>query len=339
MEVPMKLAVPLILGLSFGVIALAADPACADTMVLKPRPMTDWKAVYGRIEARDRVPARARIGGTVVELSVSEGDEVTEGQAIARIVDDKLAFQLDALDSQSAALAAQLANAESELARGEKLLKQGVSTVQRLDGLRTQVEVLRGQIAALGAQAEVIRQSKQEGTILAPAAGRVLDVPVARGSVLMPGEPVALISAGGTFLRLAVPERHAQALIEGARIRIDGASGLAEGRLVKIYPLVENGRVMADVEVTGASDRFIDARVLVRLPMGERQVLMVPPSALISNAGLDFVQVETASGPVLRTVVPGGPVETAGGAAVEILSGLVAGDRVVLTPVAGSDHD
>ena len=118
--------------------------AMAEPVPIASVAMTEWKAVYGRIEARDRVPARARIGGTVVELTVTEGDDVREGQPIARIVDDKLSFQIDALAAQKAALTAQLDNAQTELTRGEELLKQGVSTVQRLDGLRTQVEVLRG---------------------------------------------------------------------------------------------------------------------------------------------------------------------------------------------------
>jgi hypothetical protein len=155
----------------------------------------------------------------------------------------------------------------------------------------------------------------------------------------MPGESVALISAGGTFLRLAVPERHALMLTEGAQISIDRASGTTQGRLAKVYPLVENGRVIADVEMPDASDRFVDARVLVRLPMDERQALMVPASALVSQAGLDFVQVETAAGPVLRSVVPGGRIETETGDMVEILSGLVAGDRIVTDPAQGANRD
>ena len=316
-----------------------APATFADTVTLAPTPMVEWKAVYGRIEARDRVPARARIGGTVVDLTVGEGDAVTAGQPIATIRDDKLGFQISALESQKAALSAQLGNAEAELARGEQLLEQGVSTVQRLDALRTQVEVLKGQIAANDAQAELVRQSQSEGIVLAPAAGRVLDVPVAKGAVLMPGEAVAMISAGGTFLRLAVPERHAATLEEGASIRIEDPSGAREGKLVKVYPLVENGRVIADVEVEGASDRFVDARVLVRLPMGERSALLVPAIAIVSRAGLDFVQVETAAGPLLRAVVPGGRTETEAGAMVEVLSGLDAGDRVVTTPNAGADHE
>lgn len=310
-----------------------APAAIAETVTLAATPVTEWKAVYGRIEARDRMPARARIGGTVAELTVAEGDMVSEGQPIATIVDDKLDFQISALASQRDALSAQLGNAEAELERGEQLLKQGVSTVQRLDALRTQVEVLKGQIAAVDSQIGIVRQNRTEGIVLAPAAGRVLDVPVAKGAVLMPGESVALISAGGTFLRLAVPERHAAMLQEGSTIRIDGASGAGEGRLVKVYPLVENGRVIADVEVEGASDRFIDARVLVRLPMGERSALLVPAAAIVPHAGLDFVQVETATGLLFRVVVPGDRIATVSGDMVEVLSGLVAGDRVVTDPV------
>ena len=315
-----------------------APMAHAETVTLAPASVIEWKAVYGRIEARDRVPARARIGGTVVELSVSEGDVVSAGQPIATIIDDKLGFQIRSLDSQKVALSALLDNAVTELNRGEQLLEQGVSTVQRLDALRTQVEVLKGQIAANDAQAELIRQSQSEGIVLAPAAGRVLDVPVAQGAVLMPGEAVATISAGGTFLRLAVPERHAMMLAEGATIRIEDPSGERSGKLVKVYPLIENGRVIADVEVDGASDRFVDARVLVRLPMDERSALLVPATALISRSGLDFVQVETPTGPLLRAVVPGDRMATEAGDKVEILSGLIAGDRVLTTPVE-ADHE
>ncbi|MEY4983787.1 MAG: hypothetical protein RIR62_2053 [Pseudomonadota bacterium] len=322
-------------------LALVAQqtPALAETLTLAPVSVTEWKAVYGRIEARDRMPARARIGGTLAELTVSEGDVVEAGQPIATIVDDKLDFQITALDSQKAALTAQRANAEAELLRGEQLLAQGVSTVQRLDALRTQVEVLAGQIAAIDSQIGIVRQSRTEGIVLSPAAGRVLDVPVAQGAVLMPGEPVAMIGAGGTFLRLAVPERHATMLAEGAAIRIEGTAGTGEGRLVKVYPLVENGRVVADVEVQGMSDRFVDARVLVRLPMGEGQALLVPETALLSRSGLDFVQVEGAAGPVLRAVVPGRRMAGEGGAMVEILSGLAAGDRVVTDPAEGAGHE
>lgn len=315
--------------------------ATAETITLSPVEVTEWKAVYGRVEAKDRLPARARIGGTLTELLVTEGDVVAMGQPLARVVDEKLGFQLSALRAQRDSAAAQLANAQAELRRGEELLKQGVTTAQRLDALRTQVDVLAGQITALEAQAEVIAQSQTEGQVLAPAAGRVLTVPVAAGAVIMPGETVATVSGGGIFLRLALPERHAAQLSEGDPIRIEGTDGPAEGKLVRLYPLIENGRVIADVEVPGLSDRFEDARILVRLPVAERQALMVPASAIVTRGGLDFVAVQGDRGAVLRVIVPGLRETEAEGGRIEVLSGLKAGDAILsdASQLKGAGHE
>ena len=312
---------------SLAVLLLSALPigGAAETLApLAPVQITEWKAVYGRIEARDRVPARARIGGTLVTLAVTEGDSVTAGQVLARVVDEKLNFQLSALDAQIQGLESQLANAQTELTRGEELLARGVTTAQRLDALRTQVDVLRNAIVTTQSNRRLVEQQSAEGEVLAPAAGRVLDVPVTAGAVVMPGEPIAVIGGGGFFLRLAVPERHAGSLKAGDRIGIE-AGGATEGTLARIYPQIENGRVVADVEVDGLSDAFVDARVLVRLPVGSRDALMVPLAAVTTRAGLDFVTVDDG-GPVERAVVTG----ARDGDMVEVLTGLRAGDRVVV---------
>ena len=307
----------------------AAAPAVADTLVLAPQSVTDWKAVAGRIEARDTIPARARLGGTLIEVMVTEGDTVQAGQPIAQIEDQKLGFQIGAIDAQLRSLRAQQENAQAELTRGEELLARGVSTAQRLDTLRTQLDVLTGQIAAQQAQRQVVEQQAAEGTVLAPVSGRVLEVPQTRGAVVMAGEAVATIGGGGFFLRLAVPERHAALLAEGAAIGIETTAGPAEGKLVKVYPQIENGRVIADVEVQGLDAAFVDARVLVRLPMGSREALLVPRDAVATRSGLDFVRVVVGEYSVERIVVLGGAHLVDGTEMVEVLTGLAAGDTVV----------
>lgn len=321
------------------IFAALAGAAHSESLTLSLVEVTDWKAVYSRIEARDRVPARARIGGTLVEVLVVEGDQVAEGQVLARIVDEKLGLQLSAINAQKTAVAAQLANARAEVTRGEDLLAQGVTTVQRQDALRTQADVLSGQLSALDAQMDVIRQSQAEGQVLAPAAGRVLDVPVSKGAVVMPGEAIATLAVGGNFLRLSVPERLATTLREGDTIQIENGDAGAVGRLGRIYPLIENGRVVADVEVDGLSDRFVDARVLVRLPVGSHAALVVPQSAIITQSGLDFIGLETADGVTLRAVVPGGRFVEGGVEQVEILSGLQPGDRILTEGVQNGGSD
>jgi len=304
--------------------ALAADYA-----PIEPATIPDWKAVYGQIEARDQIPARARIGGTLVALTATEGDQVTAGQQIGEIVDETITYQLKSVDAQLQALQVQLDNAATELTRGEELLSRGVITTQRLDALRTQLDVLTNQIASTKANRQVIEQRVTEGLVLAPITGRVLTVPVAKGSVVMPGEAVATIGGGGIFLRLSVPERHAAFMKQGAAILIETPEGSAEGHLAKVYPMIEGGRVTADVEVTNLPDSFVNARVLVRLPVGERQALLVPASALTTRLGLDYVEVMEGAEKVMRTVVPGSHAPLNGIDMVEILSGLAAGDKVV----------
>ncbi len=308
--------------LSLGLVTAAT----AGTLVVQPVAVPVWKAVYGRVEARDDLAARARIGGTLVSLDVAEGDTVTAGQRIATVRDDKIAFQVSALDAQLKALAAQLQNAESELKRGQTLVDRGVATSQRLDQLSTQVDVFRNQIAATEAQRQVVVQQGAEGEVLAPAAGRVLTLASKRGSVVMAGETVATLGGGGFFLRLSIPERHASLLEEGASLAVETAEGSLAGRLVKVYPLIQGGRVTADVDVPDLPTAFVDARLLVRVPVGSRPAMMVPASAVMSRSGIDTLRVATAGGEFDRTVVLG----ERHGDDVEVLSGLAAGDAVVL---------
>ena len=314
--------------LAAGVFALA-NPVLAGTLTLKPTNVIEWKAVYGQVEARDTVPARARIGGTIVELTVTEGDVVKAGQKIAVVRDDKIDFQLAAFDAQLKALETQLGTAQSELDRGNTLIVKGIMTQQQLDQLKTNVGVLTSQIASLQAQRSVSVEQQKEGDVLAPTSGRVLEVPVTRGGVIMGGEPIATIGGGGFYLRLAIPERHATALKEGAEIRIntDDGKDAGTGKLVKIYPEIANGRVAADVEVDKLDTAFVNARIPVQIPVATRQALLVPRNALITRSGIDFVKVQEAGAAVERTVIVGEPV----GENVEVQTGLEAGD-VVVTP-------
>lgn len=305
--------------------------SAADDFEVTTVSLPEWKAVFGRIEARDRIPARSRLGGTLVAVTVSEGATVAQGQQIATIVDEKLDLQLGAVDATLASLQSQLENAEAELKRGESLLERGVTTAQQLDALRTRVDVIKGQIGSAEAERSVLKQREAEGAVLAPIAGTVLDVPVTEGSVVLGGEVIASIGGGGFFLRLAIPERHAGFLEQGAEIRIVSNGDEHVGTLAKVYPLIENGRVIADIDLEGITTDFVDARVLVRVPIGTTQAIVVPRSHVVSRMGLDFVAVAgTGDGAVMRTVVLGRGHEIDGQQMIEVLSGLRAGETLVV---------
>jgi hypothetical protein len=81
--------------------------------------------------------------------------------------------------------------------------------------------------------------------------------------------------------------------------------------------------------VAGLAEAFVDARVLVRLPVDERMALLVPAAAVITRSGLDFVSIAGEGGPVERAVVLGQHRDIDGSPMVEVVSGLTAGDVVV----------
>lgn len=87
---------------------LAAQEAyAADTYTVAPRVVADEKAVFATVETANVTLARARIGGTVAQLSVKEGDHVEQGQLVATVGDEKLALQMHSLDAQIQGLEAQ----------------------------------------------------------------------------------------------------------------------------------------------------------------------------------------------------------------------------------------
>ena len=309
---------------------LFAGGAVAESMKLEPVTVTEWKSVYGTIQARTTVPARARIGGSVIAIMVTEGDTVTAGEKIAEVKDEKLAFQIDALNAQIAALESRLATAQTDVDRAEALIGRGAVTQQRLDELRSQASVLQNQITATEAERSVVLQQQSEGDVNAPADGKVLTVPLTEGAVVMPGESLATIGSGGLFLRLSVPERHAGLIRQGDELRITFDRRQMEGRLAKIYPQIENGRVTADVEVDGLQTSFVNARVLVQLPVGTRQSLLVPSDAVTTRAGMEFVTLRDGDRTVERVVLSGQVINQPDGVFTEILTGLAAGDEVVL---------
>lgn len=87
--------------------------------------------------------------------------------------------------------------------------------------------------------------------------------------------------------------------------------------------------MIADVDVEGLDTAFVNARVLVNLPVGKRQTILVPRTAVNTRSGIDFVTVPSAEGQSARAVMLGETIVKDGATYVEILSGLASGDLVV----------
>lgn len=299
------------------------------TLVAHPAPITDQKAVFATVESPNVVPARARIGGTIAELRVRQGDVVKPGQMLATVADEKLILRITALDAQIVGVQSQLDQARADLARAETLARQGSGPRTAVEHARTATEVAIATLNARSAERDVARQQLEEGAVLAPVAGRVLTVPLTEGSVVLYGDTVALIGEQPFLLRLRIPERHATNLKAGDPVWLDSAQLGAEpngaGRITLIYPRIEDGRVVADAAVDGLGDFFVGVRIRVWIAAGTRQGFVVPPDFIVTRSGLDYVRLRTPQG-IIDAPVQRGVSRTDG---VEVLSGLRVNDVLV----------
>jgi RND family efflux transporter MFP subunit len=323
----------IVLGL-VAVAASGAGSAGAEVLTVASRSVADEKAVFATVESISVVPARGRIGGIIVQLNVREGDPVTSGQAIAAIGDEKLALQMKALDAQIGALQAQSDQAQIDFDRIQGLVDRGILPRVKLDEARTALNVAENGLRARTAERAVIQQQLSEGRVLAPAGGRVLKKLVAVGSVVLPGDPIAMIAQQNFKLRLRVPERHARFLKAGDKIRVDGAEfgeqASKSGVIDLVYPQIEDGRVIADATVEGLGEYFVGDRLRVWISGGSRTAFVIPSSFVTTRFGIDYVKLRQADRVVEAPVQRGRDLpspELPDG--LEILSGIRVGDQLV----------
>ncbi len=315
------------IGISIAWMLLAQAVMAQDGYLVQVQNVADRKAVFATLESVDTTTARARIAGTISELSVDEGDPVREGDRIAVVVDEKLSLEIRALEARIRSLRAQEGLAATDLDRARTLRQSGTATQARLDEAESRLAVLRAEIAAMEAELAVAVERQAEGAVLAPAAGRVIQVRVVEDVVVLAGEPIAEIAAELYILRMRLPERHARFVKIGDRVLV-GARGLqpdaeplGEGVVRQVYPELEDGRVVADVEIGGLENFFVGERVRVYVSTGSRPAILVPSSYVFDRFGTSFVRLEDGRDVVVQT---GLGID----GDIEILSGLRPGDRL-----------
>lgn len=318
----------------FGSPQTPPPPPPPKIFLVQPVSVADEKAVFATVQSANVVPARARIGGTIVELKVRQGDHVEQGQVIALVIDKKLGLQASSYGAQVAAAQAQYAQAKTDWDRAQRLMAANAISKSAYDQAKTALNVTQSNVNAYAAQKAVVQQQSVEGAVLAPQTGRVITVPVTAGTVLMPGDTVATVAQGDFVLRLQIPERHARDIKVGQPVRLDGSdiglSGPSFGTIKLINPEIDNGHVVADASVAMLGDYFVNERVRVWVSAGQRWAFVLPASLVKTRSGMDYVQLWSKGGTMEVPIQRGQSLHRPGKLdSIEVLSGLHAGDKIL----------
>lgn len=316
----------LLSALGFTMVFVSA--ASAQNLTIQESIVVDYRSVVARIEASDTATARSRLQGVVTRLSIDEGDQVKAGEVVAVVVDATLEPQLAALGSRADGLKSQIRQAEEDVARNEKLLADGFYPKARLDEQRTALDVSRRTLAAAEAERRALVARQSEGSIRAPADARVTSVDVVNGAIVSAGEVLARFATLTDIVRLSLPERHASEISEGGTVtlRLPARDGsVRTATIIKIYPELRNGALIADATVQGGLDALVGERVDVLVSVGERRAIRVPDKYVSTRFGVDFVRVKVGDRFVEAPVAIAGPSQ---GGEIEVLSGLRIGDVI-----------
>ncbi len=222
------------------------------------------------LPVRDTV-LRAEMSGEIVSLEARRGDDVSEGDVIARFDGEERAAAL-------AQAEAELERAERELDQAETLLDRGTGTLDRVVNART---------ARAAAEASVVsaRQAERHTAIRASFDGRLDELDIEVGEFVSAGENVGrLIDLDPLRVAIRVPQQALRGIRPGmpAQVRfITGEEGEGEVRFVGAAADPSTRTFRAEIAVPNP-DNDIPAGISaqVRIPTGEIMAHFLSPATL-----------------------------------------------------------
>lgn len=299
-------------------------------------------AFDGAVEAVRQTVIAAQVAGAVVQLEAKVGDSVKAGQVLLRI--DARAADQNAVASQAQVQAARasLEVASKEFVRQQQLFQSNFISQAALDRAESEFKATQAQVNAQVAQAGAAQTQTGLHVVRAPYDGVIAEVPVSLGDMALPGRPLLTVyDPSALRITAAVPQTVAAQIAGGQALRAE-LPGLPAAQQwptpvrVQVLPTVDASTHTVQVRVDlpsglGGVAPGVFARLWLPLAAsaGGPAALSVPRQAIVRRAEMIGLYVLDANGrPLLRQVRVG----RSDGDRVEILSGLMPGERVVTDP-------
>ncbi len=220
---------------------------------------------------------------------------------------------------------------KSELDTVESAYKVALN---RFEAARDDARTRQAILAQRRAEYDLAKQQLTDSSMRAPFDGAVQARLANLGEFLSAGTPVVkLVKTDPLRLRLEVPERDAASVRLGLRVRLlaEGHTNVYAGELTRVSPAIDELSRMLLVEADIRNDGSLRPGLFSRaqiVTVNDDPGLAVPANALITFAGLEKV-VTIQDGKAFEKVVTTGRRGTNW---VEIVSGLGAGEKVVVDP-------
>jgi HlyD family secretion protein len=341
-------------------VAAPVLPAITVTAV-KKTVLQDRVLASGLIGPVERVLVQPLIEGQPIEtLEADVSDIVVKDQVLARLSKTSLDLQESQFVASMASARAAIAQAEASKVDAEataaeakrvaertaKLRQQGsatqaaqdtaqagaVSAAARVAVAVQSLEAARAQLALAEAQLDNVRLQLARTEIRSPVAGEILDRNALVGSIATAaGDPMFTIMKDGALeVRADLAEADLFKVAEGqkAELRFGNGESSVTGTVRLVEPAIDTttrlgrARIELDPSSNLRSGVFVEAEIII----AEKEALAVPVSAVSTTGGVSTVM-RVKDGAVQQVTVTVG-IHDRGN--VEITSGLVEGDQVVL---------
>jgi len=346
--------------------AAAAVPAPHITVTtVQSRTLRDIVIASGLIGAVEQVQVAPLVEGQQIEALLADiGDQVTEGQVLARLSTSTLTLQKAQLTASLAAARAAIPQGEAQAdeaqrvaTRAETLLAQGSSSQAAADKARAaaigavqSLEAARANLALVEAQLANVELMLSRTEVQAPVAGEITARSAQVGAIASAAMPMfSMIRDNALELRADVAEGDVLRLAPGQTVKLHlvGDTGPRKGTVRLVEPAIDTATRMGRVRITiddAAGVRpgmYAMAEVLVT----ERETAAAPITALGVSAGGQTALKVTGDTANLVPVTTG--IRDSGW--IEILTGLAPGDQIVakagafvrdgdrITPVAAKE--
>lgn len=327
-----------------GAASAAAKPAPKlllapeDLLVLSPSRVAQGPVISGTVLPERRADLRAEVAAVVVQVLKDNGESVRAGDLLLRLDDTSLRDSLASAEEAQRAASQAFEQAERTAQRLKTLQAQGMTSTQALEDAEVRRNAAQSDLAAARTRVVAARQQLQRTLVRAPFSGVVAERRASAGDTAQIGKELMKVIDPGSmrFEGLVSADRLAELKLgQPVAFRINGfADREFAGKVERVDASVNAATRQVAVVVAFAdpaqAPRVAGLFAEGRVETGSSQALALPEGTLV-RAG-DSAHAWRVQGDRLSKVTLRLGERDARTGLWPVLSGLVAGDRVLRHP-------